>query len=282
MIKITADSTCDLTPEIIRDMDITLTPLYIVVDGGESYRDGIDITPDDLFRLVDTDKKRCHTTAVNQFDYLKVFREFSPEYDAVIHFNIGTEFSACYQNASLAAAEFDNVYIVDTQNLSTGSGYLVHDAALMAREGAGTDEIIRTAKENASKMECSFVIDRLDYLYKGGRCSGLESVGARLLNIKPCIEVADGKMRVGKKYRGSFMLSLEKYVSDRLANRDGIDRKRIYVTHPRCTPETVSHVTEIVKRIAPFDDIIETNAGCTVSNHCGPNTLGIIFKRNLV
>lgn len=277
LIKITADSTCDLSPQIIREMDITLAPLYIVTEG-KSYRDGIDITPADIFRLIDTEKKRCQTTAVNQFDYQQLFQNYASLYEAVIHFNIGTHFSACHQNASLAAQAFSNVYVIDTCNLSTGSGYLVYDAALMARDGKPIEEIITTINKNIALMDCSFVIDRVDYLHKGGRCSGLESFGARILNIKPSIEVADGKMRVGKKYRGSFALSLEKYVHDRLAEQNNIDYKRVFITHSVCAPGIVGHVREYINRYATFEEVVDTYTGCTVSNHCGPGTLGIIYK----
>ena len=279
LVKITADSACDLSTEIVDFMDITITPLYIIVDGGESHRDGVDITTDDLFRVVETEKKKCQTTAVNQFDYQKVFGDLHSKYDAVVHFNISAEFSACWQNATLAAKEYPNIHVVDTRNLSTGFGYVVYEAALKAQEGADADEIVAHANNIIPKIDCSFVIDRLDYLHRGGRCSGLESIGARILNIKPCIEVVEGKMRVGKKYRGSFMLSLEKYIADRLASHDDIDYTRVFITHPKCTPGVVKRVEEILKGYGKFTEIIETRAGCTVSNHCGPNTLGIIFKR---
>lgn len=277
-VKITADSTCDLSPEILRDMDITLVPLLILV-GDKTFRDGVDIMPADIFRYVDKEGKTCKTAAVNVYEYKRFFAELSPKYEAIIHICIGSGFSSCYQNATLAAQDFQNVYVIDSCNLSSGSGHIVYDAALMAKEGVKGEEIYHRLVASIPKVDASFVIDRLDYLHKGGRCSGLEAIGAKLLQIKPCIEVIDGKMKVGKKYRGSFEHCLETYVKDRLGDKTDIDYSRVFITHPMCSAETVAKVRETIRRYADFDEIIETRSGCTVSNHCGPNTLGILFKR---
>ena len=278
MIKITADSTCDLSEEIIKAMNITLIPLHIIV-GDQVFRDGVDITPQDIFRKVEQENQVCKTSAVNVYQYVSIFEEFAAQYEAVIHICISSEFSTCYQNACLAASHFNNVYVIDSRNPSTGSGHIVYDAALMAKEGKAPAEICQTLEMTIPKVEASFVIDRLDYLHKGGRCSGLEAVGAKILNIKPCIEVVDGKMKVGKKYRGSFEHCLEHYVKDRLSNRSDIDYSRIFITHPMCSEKTVAKVKELVRHYGIFEEVIETRAGCTVSSHCGPNTLGILFKR---
>ncbi len=280
MIKVTADSTCDLSPKILKDFDITLAPLHILVDG-ETFRDGVDITPADIFRYVDEKGKTCKTAAVNVYEYESLFEELSPVCDAVIHICISSGFSSCYQNALLAAQKFPNVYVVDSRNLSTGSGHIVYDAARMARDGFEPEVICRELQLSVPRVDASFVIDRLDYLHKGGRCSGLEAIGAKLLQVKPCIEVIEGKMRVGKKYRGSFERCLENYVKDRLADRENIDYSRVFITHPMCSAQTVAKVRESLRAFAAFDEIIETNAGCTVSSHCGPNTLGILFKRKI-
>ncbi|NLM89383.1 MAG: DegV family protein [Syntrophomonadaceae bacterium] len=280
MVKITADSTCDLSENIIKAMNITLIPLHIIA-GEQVFRDGVDITPPDIFRLVEQEEQFCKTSAVNVYQYVSVFQELSPQYEAIIHICIGSEFSTCYQNACLAAGQFNNVYVIDSRNLSTGSGHIVYDAAVMAQQGKDPTEICRTLDMTIPKVEASFVIDRLDYLHKGGRCSGLEAVGAKILNIKPCIEVVHGKMKVGKKYRGSFEHCLEHYVKDRLSNRTDIDYSRIFITHPVCADKTVARVKELVDKYADFEEVIETRAGCTISSHCGPNTLGILFKRKV-
>ena len=169
MVKITADSTCDLTPEIISELDIEIIPLHIVVDH-DTYRDGVDITPSEIFRLVDEEGRSCHTTAVNLFEYRTRFEKLSAGYDAVIHINIGSGFSSCHQNAKLAAQELYNVFTVDSFNLCLGSGYLVHTAALLARQGANVQEILGTVRDMIPRIEASFVVDQLDYLRRGGRC----------------------------------------------------------------------------------------------------------------
>ncbi|NLP37878.1 MAG: DegV family protein [Firmicutes bacterium] len=278
MIKITADSTCDLSPSFLESNNITLVPLYVLL-GEKSYRDGVDITPAEIFEYVKETNKLSKTAAVNTYDYVKVFEELSPKYEAVIHISLGSVFSSSHQNARLAAQEFPNVYVVDSCNLSSGSGHLVYEAAQMAAEKMDPQEICQKLEDLVPKIDASFVIDRLDYLHKGGRCSGLEAFGANLLRIKPCIEVIDGKMTVGKKYRGSFENCLKKYVKDRLQANGDIDYSRIFVTHTVSSPETVAMVKELIQEYAGFEEIIETNAGCTISSHCGPNTLGILYKR---
>ncbi len=277
MIKITADSTCDLSPEILSRLNITLAPLYALVDG-ESFQDGVDISPDDIFRYAQAGRKVC-TAAVNQYDYERLFERFSADFDSVIHISISQEFSACHHNARLAAQGFKNVYVVDSRNLSTGSGHVAQDAAVMAQGGMQAEEIVRRLREIIPRVDASFIIESLDYLRRGGRCSGLEAAGARLLQLKPCIEVVKGEMRVGKRYRGSFGRCLEHYVRDRLTARQDIDFSRVFITHSACTPEVVQKVRTLVQSLAPFEEILETRAGCTVSNHCGPATLGVLFKR---
>ncbi|QBK27016.1 DegV family protein [Ureibacillus thermophilus] len=278
MIKITADSTCDLSPEIIKQFDISLIPLHVLIDD-EDFRDGIDIEPKDIFRYVGQEGKSCKTAAVNTFEYENFFKEFSPKYDAVIHISLGSGFSSCYQNAKIASEQFDNVYVVDSQNLSTGSGHIVYEAALLAQGGVQAEEIVKHLEELVPKVDASFVINTMEYLRKGGRCSGVEAFGATLLRIKPSIEVVGGKMIVGKKYRGNFDRCIVNYVKDRLENNDDIDYSRVFITHSYCSPETVQKVREAVETYAKFDEIIETTAGCTISTHCGPNTLGILYKR---
>lgn len=278
MIKITADSTCDLSTEILDGLGITLMPLLVLV-GDEVFHDGVDITPAGIFRYVDAGGKACKTAAVNSYEYECFFKELAPKYEAVIHICIGSCFSSCYQNAALTAKSFKNVYVIDSQNLSSGSGHVVYEAARIAREGAKAEDICRSLEELIPKVDASFVIDRLDYLHKGGRCSGLELLGAKILQIKPCIEVIGGKMIVGKKYRGSFEGCLKHYVQDRLNDDGDIDFSRVFITHPMCSKQTVAMVKGLLYDYSKFQEVIETPAGCTVSSHCGPNTLGILFKR---
>lgn len=281
-IKITSDSTCDLSQEILQKHNIDVLPLYIVIDG-VAHRDGIDIKKEDIFNYVDNEFAKTgvmpKSAAINVEDYIGYFTPLSKEYDAVIHVNISSDFSSCYQNACMAAKEFNNVYVVDSRNLSSGQGHVVLNAALMAEQGLAPQEIVDKLNDLTKRVEASFVIDRMDYLQKGGRCSSLLAIAAKVARIKPSINVIDGKMAVGKKYMGTFTFALKKYVEDRLKDRDDIMTDRIFITHPVCSPEIVDMVREEIKKYADFDEIIETNAGSTISTHCGPYTLGILFIR---
>ena len=280
MIKITADSTCDLSPELIEKYNITLSPLHVLIDEVD-FLDGVNITPKDIFQYVSVDKKNCSTAAINTYEYEQLFQQFTNDYDAVIHISLGMKFSSCFQNATLAAQNFTNVHVVDSQNLSTGSGHLVIDAAKLAEKGLTADQIVANLNALAPQVETSFVIDTMEYLKRGGRCSSIEAFGATLLKIKPSIEVIEGKMEVGKKYRGNQRSCLEKYIKDRLENRSDIDTSRLIISHSECSAEIVEHVKTVVSQYKQFDEIHVTTAGSTVSTHCGPNTLGIIFKRTL-
>lgn len=277
-IKISSDSTCDLTKEYIAEHNIGIMPLVVVKDG-ESFQDGIDITPDVIFAHVAAGGALCSTSAANVNDYMELFEEYKKEYDAVIHINIGSGFSSSHQNACLAAEEFENVYVVDSMNLSTGHGLVVVEAVKMAEAGEDAEKIYEALRALTPRVEASFVLDRLDYMVKGGRCSAVTALGASLLQLKPCIEVVDGKMHVGKKYRGSYEKALSNYVKDRLMDREDLETDRIFVTHTETSQEVVDKVNALVKEYQNFDVVEETVAGCTVSCHCGPNTLGVLFIR---
>ena len=277
-IKITSDSTCDLSPALLQQYDITLQPLC-VVKNGINYRDGVDITPADIFAHVAAGGSLCSTSAVNIGEYQELFSRFAGEYDAVIHINIGSGFSTCYQNACVAAQGFDNVRVIDSKNLSTGQGHLVIAACKYAAELADLDEICEKLEDLTGRVEASFLLDRLDYMVKGGRCSSVVALGANLLNLKPCIEVRDGKMQVVKKYRGSYEKCLANYVKDRLNAREDIQRDLLFLTYTTVTDVCHKAVTDAIGTYGHFEQFAETTAGCTVSCHCGPNTLGILFVR---
>lgn len=275
-IKITADSTCDLSAELIEKYDIGIVPLYIV-KGAESLRDGLEINPEDIFEYVESGKGTCSTAAVNLSDYHDYFSALLKEYDAIVHINISSEMSACYQTACLVAQELGSIYVVDSRNLSTGSGHLVLDAAELALSGMAPAEIKAELDERAKRLEVSFIIDTLKYLHKGGRCSAVAALGANLLSLKPCIEVHDGAMGVAKKYRGNLTKCLRLYVQDKLTNRDDLDYRRIFITHSGVDDETVEQIRADIMASGPWEDIIVTRAGCTISNHCGPGTLGVLY-----
>ena len=194
-IKITSDSTCDLSQELIDQFDITILPLTVVKDD-QAYTDGVTITTDEIFAHVAAGGNLCSTTAASVGEYQDMFAKFADKYDAIVHINISAEFSACHQNARLAASEFDNVLVIDSRNLSTGQGLVVLKACEIAKATSSLEEIGDILRDYTSKVEASFLLDRLDYMVKGGRCSMVAALGANLLNLKPCIEVKDGKMAV--------------------------------------------------------------------------------------
>ncbi len=277
-IKISADSTCDLSPELIARYDIGISPLYIVRDG-ESLVDGVDITPDEIYAHVEQGGSMCSTAAVSVYDYAEFFRKELESADAVVHFHISGDMSACYQNACIAAAEVGNVYPVDARNLSTGIGLLVLEAAELAQKGELTaQEIQQRMNQRRELLDVSFVVEQLGYLRKGGRCSSVAALGANMLSLRPCIQVKDGKMGVGKKYRGAYQKCLLQYVKERLEGHDDIDTHRIFITESGgFTAEEVAQVAEAVRSYQPFEEVLHTRAGCTVSSHCGPRTLGILY-----
>ncbi len=277
-IRISADSTCDLSQELVEKYDIAVIPLYIVKDG-TSYADGLEISPQDIYDHVRGGGAMCSTAAVSVADYEAFFTEQRKTCDALIHFHISSEMSSSYQNACIAAESLTSVYPVDSRNLSTGIGQLVIAAAEMAAEGSmSPEEIYNTVVEKRAKLDVSFVLDTLEYLRKGGRCSTLAALGANLLSLKPCIEVRDGTMGVGKKYRGKMGACIVQYVRDRLADRDDIDLKRIFITDSTgFTQEELDAMEEEVRRCQPFEEILHTHAGCTISNHCGPRCVGILY-----
>lgn len=277
-IRISSDSTCDLSKELIEKNGIGIIPLYIVMDG-EAYRDGVDIAAQDVFAHVAGGGKIASTAAVNVEDYRVFFEEALRNCEGIVHFTISSEMSSCYQNACLAAQEFENVYVVDSRNLSTGIGHLVLNAAEMAAAGKSAKEVFDAVEEKKAKLDVSFVINTLDYLRMGGRCSALAALGANLLGLKPCIEVRDGKMGVCKKYRGQLAKCLSKYVADRLSNPDAIDDSRVFITDSGVSDEIREAVRAEVLKHVPFKEVIHTRAGCTISNHCGPDCLGILFYR---
>lgn len=277
-IKIISDSTCDLSPELLAAHNITLVPLT-VVKGDEQFKDGVTITPAEIFAHVAAGGALCSTAANSIGEYEDIFAELAPKYDGVIHINISSEFSSCYQNARLAAADYPNVRVIDSRNLSTGQGLVVLKACELAKTATDLDALAEQLQAFTSKVEASFLVDKLDYLVKGGRCSSAAALGANLLNLKPCIEVRDGKMSVVKKYRGKYDKCLASYVKDRLAGRDDLDNGTLFITQTTVSDECYAAVKASVAEHGHFDNIYETYAGCTVSCHCGPGTLGILFVR---
>lgn len=278
MIKITTDSTCDLPAWLLEQHNISVIPLG-VVKGDRLYRDGVDIRTADIAAHVDAGGDITSTNAVNIADYETLFREQIEKYDAIIHLNLGMGFSSCHQNAKLAAEEVPEVYVVSSENLSAGHGALVLAAAEAAEMGKSAAEILDLLEELTGRVEMSFVLDRLDYMKKGGRCSAVAALGANLLKLHPCIEVIDGKMSVTKKYRGSMEKVVADYIKERLADRADLDTSRIIVVDTCEDDHLASLVRKYLEEDGRFAQVIEAKAGCTVFSHCGPNVLGLMLLR---
>ena len=278
MVKITADSTCDLPRALLEAYDITLTPLG-VTRGGGLYRDGLDITTAEIAAHVAAGGEITTTSAVSIGDYEDLFRAMRAHYDGVIHLNIGSGFSCCHQNAALAAQEVEGVSVVDTGNLSVGQGLAVLAAAEAARAGKSRQEILDLLEHLLPRVEASFVLDTLDYMKKGGRCSSVLALGANLLRLHPCIEVQGNKLVVTKKYRGSTEKAIADYIRDRVSGREDLDQSRAILVHTCQDRRLVEMARQELESLGVFRAILEADAGCTIFSHCGPNTLGVMFLR---
>lgn len=277
-IKICTDSTCDLGEQLIKEHDISISPLSIIKNG-QGFTDMVDITPADIVAHVDAGGSLCSTSAVNIGAYAELFRQLSPEYDAVIEITLGRKFSSCYQNACEAAAGFANVYVVDSGNLSTGNGLMVMEAVRLRQSGLDAQTIVKELENTRDRVETSFVLSQLEYMRKGGRCSAVALLGANLLKIKPSIKVSNGEMGVAEKYRGSFAKCLQNYVKTQLEGRKDICDNLIFITYSQNAGQYVELVENEVKKYQHFDNIVHTCAGCTITCHCGPGCLGILFIR---
>ncbi len=277
-VYIAADSTVDLSPELIERYNVIILPLGVAL-GDKQYTDGVDINPDFIYKNYEETGMLPKTSAINMATFEAFFAEKTADGSAVILFTISEKMSSTYNNARVAAEGFPDAYVVDTQNLSTGGGLLVIAAAEMVAAGMEPAAIVKRCNELAPCVDASFIIDSLEFLYKGGRCSALEAFGANLLSLKPCIVVKNGKMGVGKKYRGKFGAVLPKYVAERLGDASDVIKDHIFVTHAGCSDEINNACIEAVRAIAPEAEIHLTRAGCTISSHCGRNTLGVLFIR---
>lgn len=277
-IVLCADSTCDLGDALRERYNVQFYPFHVLVDG-QTYSDGVDLMPDDIYRVYKEKGVLPKTAAINMAEYLEFFQSFVDQGCEVIHINLGSALSSSHNNARLAAEELEGVYVIDSCNLSTGSGLLVIEAAERIAAGMPAAQIAEELRKLTSHCQASFVIDTLEFLHKGGRCSALARLGANLLSLKPCIEVdnTNGSMGVGKKYRGTLDKALAQYVKDQLEGRTDLKTDRIFITHSGISEERIELVRNLVKQYADFDEILVTRAGCTISSHCGPNTLGVLF-----
>ena len=276
MVRILSDSTCDLSPELIERYDIKIIPLYVRL-GDAEYRDGIDITPEDLYKWSDENNATPKTAAPGIPFFTSFINDPGDEY---IIFTISSSMSSSFNNARLAAEELnmtDRVFVIDSRNLSTGIGLQVLAACEMAEEGMSGKEIVDEISAIIPKVRASFVIDTLTYLYRGGRCSGLSALLGAALKLHPRIAVSNGEMHPEKKYRGSAKKYIPDYVRDMEQDLLNARSERVFITHSGCDPETIGSVRDYLTELKHFDEILVTRAGSVVSSHCGPGTLGVLF-----
>ncbi len=276
-IKITSDSTCDLSPELVEKFNIGIVPLHVIM-GGKTYSDGVDVVPEDIFRYVKETQALPTTAAPSTEEYKEVFSSYLKDYDAVVHINISSKTSSSYDNACVAAKDFKGkVFPVDSYALSTGQGLLALKACDFAAEGKSPCEIAETLEAMRSRVNTSFVPDALDYLHKGGRCSLAALMGAKILKLHPFIDMKDGRLYAKKKYMGGIERCLKAYVDELAQQYKNYDKARCFITHSSCGPETVAKVRSMVEQLFVFDEIYETVAGNVVTSHCGKGTLGVLF-----
>ena len=276
-IAITTDSTADLSPDLLEKNGIIVFPLHVIL-GADEYSDGVDITPQMIFDYVAEKKILPKTSAGSVEEYTDFFAERLKAADRVIHYNISSECSVTHNNAAAAAEQFGGkVSVVDSRHLSTGQGLVVLRACDLLREGKSAEEIVKDSEEIKQRTQTSFVVDVVDYLYKGGRCTAAALFATKLLKIHPSIIMVDGKLIPHKKYMGSLKRSIGKYVDDLAEEYPSYDDTRVFITHTCCDPEIVDLVKEKVAQQFRFKEMIETKAGSVVTSHCGQGTLGVLF-----
>ena len=277
-IKIISDSTADLPKGLIEKYDIQVLPLTVTL-GENSFKDGIEISNADIFKFYDETKGLPKTSAVSVLEYTEVFTYWVEKGYDVVHFTISSTMSACFQNATIAAVETGHVWAINSENLSSGIGLLVVLAAELAAKGESAEAIFKQIEEAKKRVDASFVLNQLEFLHKGGRCSGVAALGANLLKLKPCIEVHEGKMKVGKKYRGAYEKCALEYVRDRLDGNDNVESDIIFITWTGVDAHLLKEIEREVKKCHKFHTVIVNEAGSTITGHCGPGTFGILYFR---
>jgi len=273
-IAISAESTIDLQQDLLDKYDIKVIP-YTVILGNEEAIDGV-ITPQKIFDFVKQTNILPKTCAINEEQYYNFFNGMLKDYDAVIHFTLSKEISSTYNHAVDASKKLKNVYIINSASLSTGIALLAIKARELAEKGTTVETIVQTCTNLTEKVSASFILDKLDYLHKGGRCSGVALLGANLFSIKPQIILANGKMIVGKKFLGKWDKLIGKYCEETLKAASSYDLEHAFITYTSASPECVM-VARKALEAKGFKNIHETHASATITSHCGPNTLGILF-----
>ncbi len=275
-VVITADSTCDLSPELLERFNIKTIPLTIQL-GEDTFLDGEGFTPEAMYRRYREDGTLPKTAAVGYQQFIDFFSQFTQAGYEVVHLDISSELSCSFSNACLAAEDLGSVYTVDSQMLSSGLGLLAIEGAECRDKGMGAQEIAEHLRSLTAKVDTSFVLDTLEFMWKGGRCSAVSSLGANLLKLKPALEMKDGKLGVYKKYRGSIETVYKQYIKERLAGKK-VRPGHVFITNSgEIDPEVISQLSQLVRELIPIEEIHYATAGCTISSHCGPKTLGVLF-----
>ena len=273
-IAISVESTHDLSPVLLNKYDISVISYHINL-GDLSFKDG-KYTTEEMFDLVDKYKTLPKTTAINEFEYTEYFEELKKEYDAVVHICLSSGITSSCGNAIRAGKNVKNVYVVDSLALSTGIGLQAIYARELANAGKSAAEIAEMLTARRDKVQTSFVLERLDYMHMGGRCSSIALLGANLLKIRPRIVLKDGKMISDKKYRGNIASVVSKYAEDLFVDFDSPDLPRVFITYTTASPEMVAAARAKCESVG-FKEILETHAGGTIASHCGGHTIGILY-----
>ena len=275
-VIITTDSTSDLTPELLERFHIHVIPLTINL-GDESFLDGHNFTPEDMYKRYREEGILPKTSAPNISDFSEFFEQFVNEGCEVVHMDISSELSNSFNAASLAAQEMEGVYVIDSRKLSTGIGLMAIEAAECRDKGMAAKEIAEHIESIKEKVSSTFVIDTLEFMWKGGRCKGVTAFGANLMKIKPALDLVDGKIEVFKKYRGKIEKVYQKYIAEQLEGRK-IRPGHVFITESgEIDSEIIDELMKMVKEMSGCKEVHHTTAGCTVSSHCGPKTLGVLF-----
>ena len=277
-IILSTDSACDIGDELKEKYSVHYYPFHISLDG-KQYQDGVDIFPKDIFEKYREKGILPKTAAIGSGEYVDYFTPFVENGYDVIHFNIGSAISCAHQNCLIAAKELGHIYPIDSGNLSSGIGLLVLAAAKMINQGLSLCSIIENIEKLKSKVQARFVLDTLEFLKAGGRCSSLMSIGASIFKIKPCIEVnnKDGSMYVGKKYRGDLSKVINLYTEDIISGYRDIQNDEIFIVHAGLSNDLIKIMYDKLSNLNYFKQIYITTAGCTISSHCGPNAFGIMY-----
>lgn len=276
-ICIAVDSACDIPKKYLTENKIVVLPYHINF-GDEEFIDGETITRDELYKKVEETEMMPKTSAIPPAVFSDFFSGLLEKHDAVVYITIGSRFSSACQNATLAASEFNSVFVVDSNTLSSGEALILLHAIALRDSGMEADAIANACREYAKRCDSSFVLDRLDFIHKGGRCSGVAALGANLLGIKPCLGITDGALGIEKKYRGKLKVVVSKYIRERLEGIE-VDPKHVFLTDAGVDKEVWDAAYETLKELNCFNEIIQADAGCVISSHCGPGTLGILFAK---